>query len=135
MAETLKRQNAKTILVVDDDEDFRLQVRFQLEADGYQVIEAESPAGAHRILESTTPDLMIVDLMMDEVDAGFTLCHDIKKTLPALPIILATAVASETGIEFDAATDEERCWVKADAVLNKPIRGEQLRRELNRLLR
>ena len=43
-----------------------------------------------------------------------------------MPVILVTAVASETGLDFDAATAEERGWIKADAVLDKPVRFEQL---------
>jgi hypothetical protein len=48
---------------------------------------------------------------------------------------MATAVASEAGLGFDTATPEERSWVKADALLNKPIRPEQLRKEMLRLLK
>ena len=54
--------------------------------------------------------------------------------LAASALVLVTAVASETGLAFDAATDEERLWVKADAMLAKPIRFEQLRRLMARLL-
>jgi hypothetical protein len=48
---------------------------------------------------------------------------------------LVTAVTSETGLEFDAATEEERSWVKADAMLAKPLRFEQLLAELRQLLK
>jgi len=75
-----------------------------------------------------------VDLMMEEVDAGFTLCYHIKKNHPNVPVVLVTGVASETGIAFGSETREERSWVKADALLNKPIRFEQLRKEIERLL-
>jgi len=124
----------KTILVVDDDEDYRFQQKVQLEAAGFNVIEADSLAGAEALLESAKPDLAVVDLMMEEMDAGFTLCYHIKKKSPSLPVILVTAVTHETGLEFDAATKEERSWVKADAMLAKPIRFDQLRREIDRLL-
>ncbi len=56
-----------------------------------------------------------------------------KKKYPGMPVVLVTAVTSETGLEFDAATDEERSWVKADALLAKPVRFEQLKREIERL--
>ncbi len=124
----------KSILVVDDDADYRFQQRVQLEAAGYKVIEADSEAAAVSLLEREAPDLAIVDLMMEEMDAGFTLCYHIKKTHPNVPIILATAVTRETGLEFDAATSEERSWIKADAFLAKPIRFDQLKREVERLL-
>jgi hypothetical protein len=49
-------------------------------------------------------------------------------------VILVTGVAAETGIPFSAATREERIWIKADALLPKPIRFEQLQPEVERLL-
>jgi len=124
----------KTILVVDDDDDYRFQTKVQLEAAGYRVLEADGRESAEQLLEQTTPDLALVDLMMEELDGGFTLCYHIKKRNPALPIILITAVTQETGLEFDAATTEERSWVKADAMLAKPVRFDQLQRELERFL-
>ncbi len=124
----------KTIMVVDDDVDYRFQQRVQLEAAGYAVVEADSGEHAMEVLETVRPDLAVLDLMMEEMDAGFTLCYYIKKKYPEVPIILATAVTRETGLEFDAATSEERSWIKADVLLAKPIRFDQLRREIERLL-
>ena len=48
---------------------------------------------------------------------------------------MVTGVASETGIAFAATTAEERRWIKADARVDKPIRFEQLLREIRRLLK
>lgn len=126
--------NNKTILIVDDDEDFRYQLRLMLTKMGFSVKEADCPDAARQELRGFQPDMAIVDLMMDEVDAGFTLCYQIKKQYPEMPVLLATAVAGETGLEFDAQTEEEKSWIKADAFLNKPIRPEQLEKEVNRLM-
>jgi hypothetical protein len=52
-----------------------------------------------------------------------------------LPVILVTAVTAETGISFSPTTGAERAWVGTDALLAKPIRFEQLKREVERLLR
>jgi CheY-like chemotaxis protein len=125
----------KTILVVDDDYDFRVQLKLQLESVGYRVVEAEGEPEAREALKKGRPDLAIVDLMMDHTDAGFALSHYIKRQDATIPVILVTAVTAETGITFDAATDEERSWVKADALLAKPVRFEQLQREIDRLLK
>jgi two-component system OmpR family response regulator len=124
----------KTILVVDDDEDFRIQLEMQLKAAGYTVRMADGETAAHAILAEYKPDLAVVDLMMEETDGGFTLCHHIKRDYPGMPVIMVTAVASETRFEFDATTPDERSWVRADAVLNKPVRFEQLQAEIQRLL-
>ncbi len=124
----------KTILVVDDDADYRFQQRVQLEAAGYRVIEADSEQNAITLLDKDRPDLAIVDLMMEQMDAGLTLCYYAKKKYADLPIILATAVTRETGLEIDATTSDERSWIKADVILDKPIRFDQLHREIERLL-
>ena len=74
--------------------------------------------------------------MMEQHDDGFVLSHHLKRSFPGLPVILVTAVTSETGLVFDRRPrGAERAWVGADAVLAKPIRFEQLRREIDRLLR
>ena len=124
----------KTVLVVDDDPDFLFQQQTQLEAAGFNVTAAASAKEAMQVLAKVNPDIALVDLMMEEADAGFQLCYRLKKRDKAVPVIMITSVASETGIEFDAATDEERAWVKADVLLVKPVRFEQLQREIDRLL-
>ena len=124
----------KTILLVDDDVDFLAQQQVMLEAAGYRVVTAGGAREAEKFLADQKPDLAVVDLMMEHVDGGFSLCYQIKKLDPAIGVILVTAVVSETGIEFDAATPEERTWVKADAMLAKPFRREQLLREIEMLL-
>jgi CheY-like chemotaxis protein len=85
-------------------------------------------------LATIRPDLAVVDLMMDNVDGGFTLCYHLKKRDPSIPVILVTSVNNETGLNFDAADPEQKSWIKADAFLSKPIRFEQLKKEVDRLL-
>jgi len=126
---------SKKILLVDDDQDYLTQMQVQMEAAGYTVIPAESVAEATKRLDEQQPDIAVVDLMLEDLDGGFTLCYRIKRKYPNMPVLLVTGVSSETGFDFDAATAEERSWVKADAVLNKPVRFEQLQREIRRLLK
>jgi len=125
----------KRILIVDDDEDFLFQHRIQLENAGFAVTTATSRAQAESMVDQVKPDLAILDLMMEQHDDGFVLSHHLKRKLPTLPIILVTAVTAETGLSFVPTSPAERNWVGADAVLAKPIRFEQLRREIDRLLR
>ena len=124
----------KKILVVDDDMDLLLQIKVQLEAAGYDVVTAEGRKDAETQLETLRPDLVVLDLMMEEMDAGFALSYHIKKKDATLPVILMTAVTRETGLHFDDAAGDARSWVKADAVLSKPVRFEQLNREIKRLV-
>jgi CheY-like chemotaxis protein len=125
----------KHILVVDDDPDFRVLQEMSLTAAGYTVTAAAGAAEARAWLARHTPDAAILDLMMEESDAGFVLSHEIKRRHPDLPVIIVTSVQRETDIEFDAATPEERAWIKADSLLSKPVRPEQITAALARLLK
>jgi CheY-like chemotaxis protein len=125
----------RTVLVVDDDEDFRTQLVMQLQAAGYTVIALDGEAKAVEALRTFHPDLAIVDLMMEHPDGGFALSYKLKKMQPPVPVIMVTGVAAETGLDFSTTSEAERSWVKADAMLSKPVRFEQLQRELDRLLR
>ncbi|MFP4060187.1 MAG: response regulator [Bacteroidales bacterium] len=124
-----------TILLVDDDMDYLFQLKFHLEKEGYQIIPAESQKEGEKILETVKPDLAIVDLMMENEDSGFILCRKIKNKYPDVPVIIATAVASETGISFSINTEEERKWIKADMYLEKGIRPVQMKKEIEKLLK
>lgn len=126
--------DAHKILVVDDDPDIIEQLTLLLEADGYDVVAAGGQAEAEEAIMVHRPDLAIVDLMMEERDSGFILCHEIKKLYPETPVILLTSVKAATGISFATTTVDQQSWVKADRLMDKPARPEQLRNEVRRLL-
>lgn len=125
----------KTMLIVDDDVDFLFQMETQLRGNGYEVVSANTKDEALKLIETTTPDMAILDLMMEHMDDGFTLCYELKKRIPSMPVILVTGVAAETGMSFDTASQGNRDWIKADVLLPKPVRFEQLSREIKRLLK
>ena len=106
-----------------------------VESFGFNVITAENQKEAEIMIENTKPDLAIFDLMMEKDDSGFILCYKMKRKHPNVPIILATAVASETGIAFGVDTDSDKKWIKADLYLEKGIRKDQLHKEINKLLK
>ncbi|MFW6170321.1 MAG: response regulator transcription factor [Planctomycetota bacterium] len=124
----------RTILLIDDDFDLLEQLRMLLESAGYEVVAAESQREAEDQLLSVKPDLVIVDLMMEQKDSGLVLCHHAKEMHPNLPIIMLTAVKSATGLSFAPASAEEESWVKADKVLDKPVNPDQLIAQIKRLL-
>jgi CheY-like chemotaxis protein len=126
--------NKPTILLVDDDEDFIIQQKLALTDAGYQVLTASGRKEAETIADKEHLDCAVIDLMMEEMDGGFVLAHHLKSNCSTLPIILVTAVTSETGLDFGSVDSAEKKWVKADAILAKPIRFEQLDREIKRLI-
>lgn len=123
-----------TILVVDDDPDTLSQMRRHLTQWGFDVRTADSLKQADAALREQRPDLAIVDLMLEDVDSGFTLCHRIKRQDPAIPVILVTAVTHYTNLQFDALGREEAAWIKADAILQKPVLFETLAGRIRQLL-
>jgi DNA-binding response OmpR family regulator len=128
-------KNSKKILLVDDDEDYLFQTKLNIEQFGFRVVTAEGQHEAEKLLETFKPDLAILDLMMESEDSGFILAFKLKKKYPDVPVIIATAVASETGISFGVSTEEERRWIKADLYIEKGIRADQLYREIVKLLK
>jgi len=125
---------AKTILIVDDDLDILEQYSLILKADGHTVVQASSLAEAEETILTVRPDLAILDLMMDEKDAGFVLCNQLKRLYANMPVIIVSNVTPITGLDFRPRNQEEQSWVRADAILNKPVVAERLRGEISRLL-
>ncbi len=125
----------KLILIADDDVDYLFQMEHYIKSFGFDVKVAHSQKEAELIIENTEPVLAIFDLMMERDDSGFILCHKMRRKHPEVPIILATAVASETGISFGVSSNADKQWIKADLYLEKGIRKDQLHKEINKLLK
>lgn len=118
----------KKLLFVDDDKDFLNSQSIYFSSRGYEVLTAECGEEALKILQKQIPDLIILDLMMEHFDSGFTLAHRIRKDkrLQDVPLIMLSGVASTTGRRFDRETESLGRWSKLDAFLDKPITGKQL---------
>lgn len=125
----------KNILIVDDDMDYLAQLELQLKSMGYEVKTAQGEKEAEESIADSAPDLAIIDLMMEKKDSGFILSYKMKKKYPHLPIIIASAVTAETGLNFSLDTEADKKWIHADKFLEKGIRKDQLEREINKLLK
>ncbi|MEQ7128422.1 response regulator transcription factor [Actinopolymorpha sp. B11F2] len=77
------------VLVVEDDDRIRSVLRLALEDEGYAVTEAVAAEEALRSLSATSPDLIIVDLMLGDMD-GFTCIREIRRSSD-VPIIIVSA--------------------------------------------
>jgi CheY-like chemotaxis protein len=128
-------KNSYTVLIADDDPDYLFQVAFYLRKAGYEVVAVESQAEAEQVILKMKPDIAVFDLMMESDDSGFILCYKLKRKYPAVPVILATAVARETGVSFGLNSEQEREWIRADLYLEKGVRPEQLDQEIRKLLK
>jgi len=131
----MKNETKKTVFVVDDDVDYILQLKTMIENMGFNVVTACGQKEAEDMLDGVNPDLIITDLMMENMDSGFILSHRMKRMFPAVPIIIVTALTSETGMSFNLENEGNKDWIKADLYLEKGLRADQLHREINKLLK
>ena len=122
------------VLLIDDDPDFRQQTKQCLLDAGYNVTEAEGENQAYEIARNKKFDIAVLDLILENSDSGFTLSYHFKQNYPNMPIVLLSSSNSEFGIEFSLESAAERDWIKADVLLNKPIRNEQLLHAVRQLL-
>lgn len=106
------------ILCVDDDPEFLRILGRMLEEKGYEVYLAESGKKALEILKNVSPDLILLDIMMPELDGWETL-KEIRSTGNKAPVIMITIMY--------AIEDREKSFEHgADAHVPKPIKKVQL---------
>ena len=115
------------ILLVEDEEDMRLYIRRELEPD-YIITEAVNGREALNSLLQKTPDLIITDVMMPEMD-GMELCRIIKEGIDTchIPIIMLTALG-------DTDHKMEGLETGADSYIPKPFHSRHLRIRIEKLL-
>jgi two-component system phosphate regulon response regulator PhoB len=95
------------ILVVEDEEDIRELVRYNLQRENFAVLEAGSGEEGLKIVERTTPDLILLDLMLPGKD-GLEVCRILKRNdrTASIPVMMMTARGEEsdivTGLELGA---------------------------------
>ncbi|HNY91717.1 MAG TPA: response regulator [bacterium] len=126
-------EKKKRILLVDDDPDFVEINRMILEASDYEVDAADSVALALQQLEQNSYDLLIIDLMMEERDSGFTLTYAVRsdERLRDLPILMLTSAQEKTGFSFLLSEDQE--WMKVDDFAAKPLKPAELVARIEKL--
>ncbi|MFN3872399.1 MAG: PleD family two-component system response regulator [Ignavibacterium sp.] len=113
----------KKILLVDDDLDLLEQNKILLESRSYEVLTASNSKEGWEVFKKSKPDACVIDLIMEEYDSGFVLCHRIKKDEHGknIPVFILTSATYDTGFKFGASTSEEKEWINADELINKPV--------------
>ncbi|HET9910049.1 MAG TPA: response regulator [Anaerolineales bacterium] len=121
--------NKGTILYVEDNPENRLLVRRILLAENYKLLEAKNAFEAFEVLNSTTPDLILMDINMPDMD-GYTLTTKIRSMpgLARVPILALTANVMRGDKE---KTLEAGC----DGYIQKPLDIDQLTREIEKFLK
>jgi len=115
-----------TILIVDDDPHIRELLRFYLQKEGYQLLEAENGQEALDILEKEAVQLAIVDIMMPHVD-GYELCAEIRQYYD-IPVLMLTAKGE--------INDKEKAYLAGtDDYVVKPFEPKEVLFRVKALLR
>jgi len=113
-----------TILIVDDDPNFREMYRTALQFCGFEVVTASDGLGALLEIEQHAPSLVILDLNMPCIDGWEVLAelaaHDATRAIPVIVV---------TGADVSKAT------LQAKAILRKPILPEHVIPVIDRVLR
>lgn len=125
------------ILLVDDDPDFLAINRHILEPAGYRVVTAEDPQAAWALLVEQHPRLVVTDLMMQDLDSGFSLARRIKEDerFRQVPVIIVTGVGSQAGFDFRPQRPADLRAMSADAFLTKPVKPAELLQKVAALLK
>ncbi len=110
----------KVILCVDDDPDVRLALQTILEANDYAFVEAATAEDGLKVYKESNPDLVIVDLMMEEVDAGTNMVKELKAINNTAPVYMLSSVGDNLNMTADYAS------LGLAGVFQKPIDGENL---------
>ena len=118
------------ILVVDDDPDITYAVSLFLRKKGHEVETAASRAEGMSAIASGKPDLLILDVMMEQPDDGIAMAQELRRTGRPLPIVMLTSVGKVTGMTFDKDSD----MVPVDVFFEKPVQPDELLRAVTELL-
>ena len=105
------------ILIVDDDPDIAEAARLVLEREGYEVESATNRLDGMEALVQSPPDLLILDVMMEEPDDGLRMARAIRKDGNTVPIMMLTSINATMGLTVDK--DDE--MVPVDEFQSKPI--------------
>ena len=117
-----------TILYIEDNCDNRLLVRRVLEAEGYRVVEAEDGMAGMKWLQSETPDLVLMDINLPELDG-----YEVTKRLKELPRMAKVPVIAMTA-NVMRGDREKTLAAGCDGYISKPIDIDSLPVEIVKFL-
>lgn len=118
------------IVVIDDDPDIQEASKLVLSSKGYEVITASNPDEGYSLVKDNSPDLIILDVMMNEPDDGFFLAQRFRRENIKTPIIMYTSVSKTVGMDFVSSD-----IIPVDEFIEKPISPDLLIEKVEKLLK
>ena len=108
----------RKVLIVEPEASTRREIRAACKQDGYQVLEADAGAEALRQVETSHPNLILLEVTLPD-GSGFDVCRELRKMDPAVPVIMMSARSDE--IDVVVALE-----IGADDYVSKPLRLREL---------
>jgi CheY-like chemotaxis protein len=121
----------RKILMIDDDQNLVSVFRLVCESQGYEFHSAGSAVQGLAAIEAVEPDLVILDVIMEDFVAGFRVVNELRAN-PAsrfarfslVPIIMLTSVTSKTQVDF--AERVGTALLPVDAFVEKPVKPSEM---------
>ena len=115
------------MLLVEDEENIALGIKFNLEAEGFEVVAAADAATALTEIRQANFDLVILDIMLPGV-SGYSICESIRETDSTIPILFLSArtLPEDKSRGFD---------VGGNQYLTKPFELDELLSRVKNLIR
>ncbi len=117
------------VLCIDDDEDVLYSLRLILENNGYEMVEAGSAEEGLKAYKESNPDFILVDLMMESIDAGKNFVKELKLIGNEAPIYMLSSVGDSLAQNIDFSE------LGLMGVFQKPIDSNTLLSTLKRKLK
>ena len=108
------------VMVVDDDIDVLETTRIILEGNGYIAETAATAEEGLKMFDTVKPDFMIIDLMMESIDAGTNLAKELNERDSSVPRYILSSVGDELAKNIDLAS------LNVDGVIQKPVQEATL---------
>lgn len=136
----LEMQNRKKILMIDDDVNLVNVIKLVLEAKNFEFAAAYSAAEGLSKITEFNPDLIILDVIMEDFVAGFRVVSELRTGGPsskyaaysAIPILMLTSVTAKTNVDFSDKVGT--ALLPVDAFIEKPVKPAELLVKIEELL-
>ncbi len=120
------------VLVIEDNADLAFGLRTNLEIEGYAVVIAEDGERGLRLARETSPDLIVLDLMLPKVD-GYRVLRELRKDASPIPVLILTARDEEADKVLGLRLGADDYVTKPFGVLELLARVEALLRRTQSL--
>ena len=118
------------IAIIDDDPDIRDASTLVLNTKGYETVTAANPKDGYELVINKKPDVIILDVMMDEPDDGFFLAQKLRKANITTPIIMYTSISKTVGMDYGKSE-----MVPVDDFVEKPVSPDELVQKVEKFLK